>query len=134
MACPIAVGARTALKRIPWYSRTPTRRAARAGPRDRWRMVLEEVRASGSARRAIDQQLARVAREQPIARRLQQVPGVGVITATALMGAVGAHSRVSPRAAVCELAGTDAARIVQREAAAISGASVNAGTSISAAC
>ena len=41
-------------------------------------MVLEEVRALEARVAQIDQQLARVAREHPIALRLQQVPGVGV--------------------------------------------------------
>ena len=38
--------------------------------------------------RAIDRQLAQVARTHPITVRLQQIPGVGVLTATAMVGAV----------------------------------------------
>ena len=37
----------------------------------------------------IDKQLAGVVREHAVARRLVEIPGVGVITATALIGAVG---------------------------------------------
>jgi len=37
----------------------------------------------------IDTQLAGVVREHAVARRLVEIPGVGVITATALIGAVG---------------------------------------------
>ena len=37
---------------------------------------------------AIDAQLAHVARTHPIAVRLQPIPGVGVLTATALVAAV----------------------------------------------
>jgi len=52
-------------------------------------VVLQEVRDLEARIATIDQQLARVAREHPVARRLLQIPGVGVITATALIGAVG---------------------------------------------
>src|SRR5437870_7287194 len=38
---------------------------------------------------AIDHELATIAREHPVARRLQQVPGVGVLTSTALVASVG---------------------------------------------
>jgi transposase len=38
---------------------------------------------------AIDRELAQVARAHPIATRLQQVPGGGIVTATAMIGAVG---------------------------------------------
>jgi transposase len=51
-------------------------------------LVVEEIRALETRIATIDQQLAHVARTHPVAVRLQQVPGVGVITATALVGAV----------------------------------------------
>jgi transposase len=51
-------------------------------------LVVEEIRALETRIAAIDQQLAHVARTHPVAVRLQQIPGVGVITATALVGAV----------------------------------------------
>ena len=84
----IAVGARTAMTRIPALL-DDTTSSLPALVRTSLAMVLEEVRALEARVAQIDQQLGRIAREQPIARRLQQVPGVGVITATALMGAVG---------------------------------------------
>jgi transposase len=84
----LAVGARTAMRRIPALL-DDTTSSLPALVRASLAMVLEEVRALEARVAQIDQQLGRIAREQPIARRLQQVPGVGVITATALMGAVG---------------------------------------------
>ena len=51
-------------------------------------LVVEEIRALETRISAIDRQLAHVARTHPIAIRLQQIPGVGVLTATAMVGAV----------------------------------------------
>jgi transposase len=51
-------------------------------------LVLEEVRALEDRVHALDLQLARLAKAHPIAPRLMQIPGVGVITATAMVGAV----------------------------------------------
>lgn len=84
---PIGAGARTALTRIPTLLDDP----AVDLPdllRHTVALVLEEVRALEGRIVEIDHQLARVAREHPIAQRLQQVPGVGVLTSTALVGAV----------------------------------------------
>jgi len=53
------------------------------------RLVLDEIRGLEQQIRVIDRELARVARTHPIAQRLQQVPGVGLVTATALVGTVG---------------------------------------------
>jgi transposase len=50
--------------------------------------LLEEVRDLERRVRAIDQQLSELADADPIARRLQTVPGVGVIVATSLLGSV----------------------------------------------
>jgi transposase len=52
------------------------------------RVVLEEVRALEDRVRALDRQLAQLASAHPVAPRLMQVPGVGIITATAIVGAV----------------------------------------------
>ena len=52
-------------------------------------LVVDEIRGLDHRIATIDQQLAQVAAEHPVARRLQQIPGVGVLTATALVGAVG---------------------------------------------
>lgn len=50
--------------------------------------VLDEVRTLEGQVHLLDRQLAQVAKTHPVAPRLMQVPGVGVITATALVGAV----------------------------------------------
>jgi transposase len=84
---PIAVGARAALKRIP----TLLDDASVALPdvvRHVLSDLLEEVAILEQRLAAVDQHLARVAREHPIAQRLQQIPGIGVLTATALVGTV----------------------------------------------
>lgn len=49
-------------------------------------LVLDEIRAVAERLAAIDRQLAQIARTLPAAQRLQQIPGVGVITSTALIG------------------------------------------------
>jgi transposase len=51
-------------------------------------LVVEEIRALETRIASLDRQLAQVARTHPIAVRLQQIPGVGVLTATAMVGAV----------------------------------------------
>jgi transposase len=84
----IGVGAHTALKRIPALLEDATvtlpdlMRATLA-----W--LLEEVRALEARIVRIDRQLAQIVRDHPAARRLHQIPGVGTLTATALVGAVG---------------------------------------------
>lgn len=50
--------------------------------------LVEEIRALEERIALIDQQLAHVARANALAVRLQQIPGVGVLTATAMLGAV----------------------------------------------
>jgi len=52
------------------------------------RPVLEELCELEQRLKLIDEQLAVVADRDPVARRLQTVPGVGVITATSLLGSV----------------------------------------------
>ena len=116
MACRLPSGARTALTRMSRDPRRmPTHRAARplsARPSrwcstkcGRWKRASRDHRPAARARgpRAPDR-----ATPATGARRR------ACITATALVGAVRAHSRVSPRARVCELARADAAGILQR--------------------
>jgi transposase len=84
---PIPVGARLALTRIS----TMLGDADVALPdlvRQTVGDLLDEVRSLEARLARVDQQLARVAQEHPVARRLRQVPGVGVVTATALVAAV----------------------------------------------
>ena len=85
---PVPVGARTVLARVAAILED----AEVALPdllRHTVALVVEEIRALEARVAAIDRQLAHVAAEDPVAQRLQQVPGVGVLTATALVGAVG---------------------------------------------
>lgn len=84
---PMAVGAQLALTRIAGIVED----ADLALPdllRQTLGLLLDEVRSLEARIVTIDRQLARVAREHPVAHRLQQVPGVGVLTATALVAAV----------------------------------------------
>jgi transposase len=60
-------------------------------------LVYDEVRALERDIKDIDRQLARVAAADPVAQRLLTIPGIGVITATALLGAV-AHIHAFRRA------------------------------------
>jgi transposase len=85
---PIGVGAGTALKRIPILLGDATI-ALPDMVRHTVSVVLQEVHDLEDRIATIDRQLARVVREHPVAQRLHQIPGVGVITATALIGAVG---------------------------------------------
>jgi transposase len=76
-------------------------------------LVVDEIRGLDRRIATIDQQLAKVAAEHPVAQRLQQIPGVGVLTATALVGA-GNHTWIPARTRVCEFVGLDPARILDR--------------------
>ena len=86
--CPVPAGARTVMRRVAAIADDPTR-ALPAVLRQTLVHVLEEVRSLETRIAAIDHELACVARAHPIATRLLQVPGVGIITATAMIGAVG---------------------------------------------
>jgi transposase len=85
---PIGVGARTALTRIPALL-ADTTLALPDLLRSLLTQLLDEVRGLERHLASVDQQLTRVARVHPVAQRLQQVPGVGVLTSTALVGSVG---------------------------------------------
>jgi len=84
---PIRVGARVALTRIT-VMLEDTDLALPDLVRHTVGLILDEVRSFEARIATIDQQLARVAREHPVAHRLQQVPGVGMLTATAIVAAV----------------------------------------------
>jgi len=85
---PVPVGARTVLTRVTAILDDPTRPLPLV-LRQMVTHLVEEVRSLEARVIAVDRELARVAREHPVARRLQQVPGVGIVTATAMIGAVG---------------------------------------------
>lgn len=50
--------------------------------------VLEEIQELESKLREIDRQLGQIAKRDPVAQRLLTIPGIGIITATALVGSV----------------------------------------------
>ena len=52
------------------------------------RAGLEDIHHLEEHVATIDRELGRIARTHPVARRLQQIPGIGIITATAFLGAV----------------------------------------------
>lgn len=84
----IARGARTALLTIPRLLED-----AEVPIPDRLRAVLShllaEVRAADTNLAALERDLTMIARADPVATRLMTVPGVGLITATALVSTVG---------------------------------------------
>jgi transposase len=84
----IGIGAQTALKRIPALLDDATVALPELVRQTVW-LVFQEVRELEGRIAGIDHPLARMVREHPVACRLHQIPGVGVITATALVGAVG---------------------------------------------
>jgi transposase len=92
---PIGIGAQTALTRIPALIEDADVELSSL-VRHVLLLLLEEVRALEARIAAIDRELAAIAADHPIAQRLQQIPGVGVLTATALVGAVG-HIHAFPR-------------------------------------
>jgi transposase len=51
--------------------------------------VLEEIRELERRIRSVERQLAALARQTPVVERLCSIPGIGVLTATALVAAVG---------------------------------------------
>jgi transposase len=52
-------------------------------------LVVQEVRALEMLIAGVDRQLTQIAAAHPVASRLQTIPGIGVLTATGLIGAVG---------------------------------------------
>jgi transposase len=84
---PVPTGARTVVARVTAVLEDPA--SVLPGQlRHVVRALLDEVRDLETRVADVDRELAQVARTHPAAARLQQVPGVGVITATALVGAV----------------------------------------------
>ena len=86
--CPVPAGARTVLARVTALLDNPTC-ALPAVLRQTVTHLVEEVRSLETRVADVDRELTHVARAHPVATRLQQVPGVGVVTATAMIGAVG---------------------------------------------
>jgi transposase len=84
----IPVGARTVLRRVTAIIHD--RDAAVPDVlRQTIALVVDEVHGLEEKIAGLDRQLVQIAGAHPIATRLQTIPGVGVLTATALVGAVG---------------------------------------------
>jgi transposase len=84
--CPIPVGARHVL---PAGTAAPADDTVPAFLRPALATVLEEIRALEAQAEAVRTELARLAEQMPAAQLLQTVPGIGVLTATALVAFVG---------------------------------------------
>jgi transposase len=84
----IPVGARTVLRRVTTIITDPD-----AAIPDVFRqmiaLVVDEVHGLEDKIAGLDRQLAQIASADPVVTRLQTIPGVGVLTATALVGSVG---------------------------------------------
>jgi transposase len=84
----IPVGARTVLRRVTTILSDPDV-AVPEVLRHTIMLVVEEVHGLEEKIAGLDRQLAQIARVHPVATRLQTIPGVGVLTSTAFVGAVG---------------------------------------------
>jgi transposase len=84
----IPVGARTVLRRVTAILTDPDA-AVPDVLRQTIALVVDEVHGLEEKIAGLDRQLTRIAGAHPVATRLQTIPGVGVLTATALVGAVG---------------------------------------------
>lgn len=84
---PVPVGARAVLTRVMAVLDDPSAQLP-AVLRQAVLDLVEDVRHIEARVAAIDHALTRVVRENDVAARLHQVPGVGIVTATALIGAV----------------------------------------------
>jgi len=109
----IPVGARTVVRRVGEILADPDTTVP-AVLRQTLALVVEDVRVLEAQIVGIDRQLAALAAAHPIATRLQTIPGVGLLGATARRRGGESHRQLPARARVCELARTDTARILVR--------------------
>jgi len=84
---PLALGARTVLRKVPLILEDADN-GLPGHVRYAVALVYEEVHVLEHRVKELDRQLARVAAADPVAQRLLLIPGIGVITVTALLGAV----------------------------------------------
>jgi transposase len=84
----IPVGARTVLRRVTAIINDRDA-AVPEVLRQTIALVVDEVHGLEEKIAGLDRQLAQIASAHPVATRLQTIPGVGVLTATALVGSVG---------------------------------------------
>lgn len=81
---PLPAGARAALAAVPTLAEQLPPRLALAVT-----SVYEDVRALEGRIVGLEQQLAAVAKDDAVVQRLLDIPGIGLLTATALVGSVG---------------------------------------------
>jgi transposase len=84
----IPKGARTVLRRVTAILSDPDA-AVPEVLRQTITLVVDEVHGLEEKIAGLDRQLAQIAGAHPVATRLQTIPGVGVLTSTALVGSVG---------------------------------------------
>jgi transposase len=84
----IPVGARTVLRRVTTIITDPEAAIPEVF-RQMIALVVDEVHGLEEKIAGLDRQLAQIASAHPVVTRLQTIPGVGVLTATALVGSVG---------------------------------------------
>ena len=131
---PVPVGARTVLTRV---RRDPRGRRRSRCPdllRHTVALVVEEIRALEARIAAIDRQLAQVARDASGRAAPAADPGRGRAHRDGDGRRRESYPRVSARPGICELAGADAARILDRRSPVSRAASANAAMCICAAC
>ena len=75
--------------------------------------VREEVRAIEVRIAALERDLRALADADPVVRRLREIPGIGLLTATALVGTVGHIGALPTGSPVCQLVGAHPARALQ---------------------
>jgi transposase len=90
--CTVPVGARHVVPRVEALLAAPDSPVP-AGVRPVLLAVLAELRELATRQRAVEQQIAALAAETPVVARLRTIPGIGLLTATALVAFVGAVPR-----------------------------------------
>ena len=77
--------------------------------------MCTEIRELETRLQSVDGQLEALAAQTPAVARLRSIPGIGLLTATAMVGFVGGCHAVSLFTSLCQLSRTDAARTFQRQ-------------------
>jgi transposase len=107
---PLAAGARAALAAVPTLAEQLPAHLALAVT-----SVYDEVRALEARIVGIERQLAALAKDDTTVQRLLEIPGIGLLTATALVGSVGRITAFR-RARQFASSGPHAARTLERAA------------------
>jgi transposase len=90
--CTLPVGARQVVPRVEALLAAPDSPVP-PGLRPVLADALAELRELATRQRTVEQQIAALAAETPIVARLRTIPGIGLLTATALVAFVGAVPR-----------------------------------------